>query len=77
MTRYTKRVPDFIDDIDESLRNLDYLNDEESFEKEQQLKAMRICAYAIIRLAERYPKKQWKSGGGNRRRKKTGAFKNR
>jgi pyruvate formate-lyase/glycerol dehydratase family glycyl radical enzyme len=54
---YKKGFLDFIDDIDESLRNLDYLNDEESFEKEQQLKAMRICAYAIIRLAERYSEK--------------------
>ncbi|HEY8500616.1 MAG TPA: trans-4-hydroxy-L-proline dehydratase [Clostridia bacterium] len=54
---YKKGFLDFIDDINESLRNLDYLNDEEAFEKEQQLKAMRICAQAIIRLAERYSEK--------------------
>jgi len=54
---YKKGFLDFIDDIDKSLRSIDYLNDDEAFEKEQQLKAMRICAQAIIRLAERYSEK--------------------
>jgi len=51
---YNKGFLDFIDDIDEAIKNVDLLNDPESYEKIEELKAMRICAEAIIRLGERY-----------------------
>lgn len=50
----------FIDikaDIDKSLQGLDYLNDPEAYNKREELKAMSICADAIIRFAERYAEK--------------------
>ncbi|HBY57640.1 MAG TPA: formate C-acetyltransferase/glycerol dehydratase family glycyl radical enzyme [Candidatus Atribacteria bacterium] len=53
---YHKGFSDFIQDIEVSLQNLDYLNDPEAYDKQEELKAMLICAKAIIRLAERYAK---------------------
>ena len=54
---YKKGFLDFIDDIEASLRSIDDFNDTEAFEKRQELEAMRICAGAVIRLAERYSEK--------------------
>lgn len=54
---YKKGFLDFIDDIEASLRSIDDFNDTGAFEKRQELKAMRICAGAVIRLAERYSEK--------------------
>lgn len=54
---YKKGFLDFINDIDESLKSIDDLNDPEGYEKRQQLEAMRISAQAIIRLGERYSEK--------------------
>ena len=54
---YRKGFLGFKKDMEESLRSLDYFNDPEAYEKEQELKAMLICADAIIRLAERYSQK--------------------
>lgn len=45
---------DFQKTIDVSLAKVDYLNDPEAYDKQQELKAMRIAAGALIRFAERY-----------------------
>ncbi len=50
---YRKGLVDFIAEMDESLAGLDYL-DGEAYAKQEQLKAMRICARALIRYAERH-----------------------
>jgi len=54
---YHKGFSDFIRDIEKNIQNLDYLNDFEAYDKQEELKAMLICAKAIIRLAERYTEK--------------------
>ncbi len=51
---YTRGLLDFQDDIAESLRQLDYLNDAEAYDKQQQLKAMSIAIDAVLILANRY-----------------------
>ncbi|KGK89621.1 formate acetyltransferase [Desulfosporosinus sp. HMP52] len=48
---------DFIAKIDEHLSRLDFLNDTEAYNKQEELKAMGICAQAIISFAERHAKK--------------------
>jgi pyruvate formate-lyase/glycerol dehydratase family glycyl radical enzyme len=54
---YREGFLDFKRDIQQSLQNLDYLNDPEAYNKQEQLKAMRICADALIRFAERHAEK--------------------
>jgi len=54
---YHKGFVDFKADIQRSLENLDYLNDPDAYAKQEQLKAMRICADALIRFAERHAEK--------------------
>ena len=54
---YGKGFLDFKRDIQQSLDNLDYLNDLEAYDKQEQLKAMDICADALIRFAERHVEK--------------------
>ncbi|HXZ98637.1 MAG TPA: pyruvate formate lyase family protein, partial [Candidatus Acidoferrum sp.] len=44
-------------DIERSLQSLDYLNDPEAYSKREELKAMSICADAIVRFAERHAEK--------------------
>ncbi len=51
---YKKGFLDFKRDIQQSLENLDYLNDPEAYSKQEELKAMLICADALIRFAERH-----------------------
>ncbi len=51
---YKKGMLDFIDDIDDSIKNLDFFNDPDAFDKREELKAMKISAIAIIKFAERY-----------------------
>ncbi len=51
---YRKGMLDFIADIDASLARLDYFNDRDAYRKQEQLKAMRIAAQALIRFAERH-----------------------
>ena len=51
---YHKGFSNFIQDIEKNIQNLDYLNDPEAYDKQEELKAMLICAKAIIRFAERY-----------------------
>ncbi len=54
---YRKGFLDFKADIQQSLASLDYLNDQEAYDKQEELRAMLICADALIRLAERYAEK--------------------
>ena len=51
---YSRGLLDFQDDIAESLRKLDYLNDAEAYDKQQQLQAMSIAIDAALILAKRY-----------------------
>jgi len=54
---YHKGFSDFIQDIEKNIQNLDFLNDPGAYDKQEELKAMLICAKAIIRFAERYAEK--------------------
>jgi pyruvate formate-lyase/glycerol dehydratase family glycyl radical enzyme len=54
---YHKGMRDFQAEIDASLARLDYLEDPQAYAKQEQLKAMRICADALIRFAERHAEK--------------------
>ncbi len=51
---YRKGMRDFIADIDEALDALDYLSDPQAYARQEQLKAMRITAHAIIALGRRH-----------------------
>ena len=51
---YRQGFLDIKADIERSLQSLDYLNDPEAYDKGEELKAMSICADAIIRFAERH-----------------------
>ena len=53
---YKKGMVDFIKEIDEELMQIKLAGDKESYEKEEQLKAMKISAEAIIIFANRYAK---------------------
>ena len=48
---------DFQQDIQHSLDSLDYLNDPQAYDKEQELRAMAICADGLVRFAERHAEK--------------------
>jgi formate C-acetyltransferase len=54
---YHKGFVDFKAEIEKSLQSLDFLNDPEAYQKKEELKAMSICADAIIRFAERHAEK--------------------
>ena len=54
---YHKGLLDFQQDIRRSLAGLDFLTDPQAYDKEEELRAMTICASAIIRFAERYAEK--------------------
>jgi formate C-acetyltransferase len=54
---YHKGMLDFKREIEEHLHSLDYLNDPQAYDKQEQLQAMRICADALIRYAERHAEK--------------------
>jgi trans-4-hydroxy-L-proline dehydratase len=54
---YKKGMLDFQADIDVSLTRLDFLNDPQAYAKQEELKAMRITASALIRFAERHAEK--------------------
>jgi pyruvate formate-lyase/glycerol dehydratase family glycyl radical enzyme len=51
---YHNGMLDFQARIDTSLAKLDYLNDPDAYDKQEELKAMRIAAGALIRFGERY-----------------------
>jgi pyruvate formate-lyase/glycerol dehydratase family glycyl radical enzyme len=54
---YHKGLLDFKRDIQHSLQKLDYMNDADAYAQQEQLKAMDICAGALIRFAERHAEK--------------------
>ena len=54
---YKKGFLGFIKDIEKSMEKIDYLNDLHAYDKREQLKAMSICARAIIAFAHRYADK--------------------
>ncbi|MGA2490975.1 MAG: pyruvate formate lyase family protein, partial [Anaerolineales bacterium] len=54
---YHKGMLDFLQDIQDSLDGLDFLNDPQAYDKEQELRAMAICAAALVRFAERHSEK--------------------
>jgi pyruvate-formate lyase len=54
---YRKGMLDFIAEIDVRLQQLDFLHDSEAYAKQEELKAMRICAQAMIQFAERHAQK--------------------
>ncbi|MFZ5942692.1 MAG: trans-4-hydroxy-L-proline dehydratase [Bacillota bacterium] len=54
---YEKGFVDFMFDINQSMESLDFYNDPEAYEKHEQLKAMFICADAIITFAKRHAQK--------------------
>jgi pyruvate formate-lyase/glycerol dehydratase family glycyl radical enzyme len=51
---YRRGLRDFEQDIERSLQQLDYLGDPQAYAREQELLAMRLCAEAMIRFAERH-----------------------
>jgi pyruvate formate-lyase/glycerol dehydratase family glycyl radical enzyme len=54
---YRKGMLDFIEDVETSLRSLDFLIDPDAHDKQEELRAMRVCANALIRYAERHAEK--------------------
>jgi formate C-acetyltransferase len=69
---YREGFLDFQERIRQSLVNLDFHNDSQAYEKSNQLKAMSICAGAIINLANRYAtlaKKKAEKEGDTQRKK--------
>lgn len=51
---YKKGFLEFKEDIEEAIARLDLLNDPEAYEKREELKAMSICADALISYAKRH-----------------------
>jgi pyruvate formate-lyase/glycerol dehydratase family glycyl radical enzyme len=51
---YRNGMRDFIAQIDARLTGLDYVNDPRAYDRAEELKAMRICAEAIVTLARRH-----------------------
>ena len=51
---YRKGMTDFKRHIDKHLESLDYFNDPDAYDKQEELKAMRVCADAIVTLANRH-----------------------
>jgi formate C-acetyltransferase len=54
---YHKGFSEFKQEIRRSLENLDYLSDPEAYDRQEELKAMEICADALICFAERHAEK--------------------
>jgi pyruvate formate-lyase/glycerol dehydratase family glycyl radical enzyme len=51
---YRKGMLDFIAEIEARLSALDFLHDPEAYAKQEELRAMRICAQTLIRFGERH-----------------------
>ena len=51
---YRKGMNDFIAEIETRLAELDFINDAAAYNRAEELKAMRLCAQSIIKLANRY-----------------------
>jgi len=54
---YKKGFKNFINEIDESIKQLDFLNDPDAYAKKEQLRGMRIAAGALIDFAKRHSEK--------------------
>jgi len=54
---YKKGFLDFKEDIEKSIESLDFLNDPEAYKKREELKAMDICADALVMYARRHAEK--------------------
>ena len=54
---YRQGFTDFISEIEHELKSIDYLHDSQAYSKQEELKAMKICAEAIITFASRYSQK--------------------
>ncbi len=54
---YRKGMLDFQREIDSALAKLDFLNDPQAYAKQEELKAMRITADALVRFAGRHAEK--------------------
>ncbi|MFW9849675.1 MAG: trans-4-hydroxy-L-proline dehydratase [Candidatus Thorarchaeota archaeon] len=54
---YHRGLRDFINDIEKRIEDIDFFNDQEAYDKEQDLKAMAIAAEAVITFAERHAEK--------------------
>ncbi|MFZ2052662.1 MAG: trans-4-hydroxy-L-proline dehydratase [Candidatus Aminicenantales bacterium] len=54
---YAKGMLDFKKDIARSLESLDFYGDPEAYDKKEELKAMAVCADALISFAHRYAAK--------------------
>lgn len=65
---YRKGFNDFKEDIERSIKNLDFLNDPEAYKKREELKAMEISADALILYAQRYADKARKLARKERNR---------
>jgi pyruvate formate-lyase/glycerol dehydratase family glycyl radical enzyme len=68
---YVKGFRDFKEDISRSLEALDFLNDPTAHDRQEQLRAMDICANALIRFAQRHADtaRELSQREGNTRRK--------
>jgi pyruvate formate-lyase/glycerol dehydratase family glycyl radical enzyme len=51
---YKSGLLDFMAKIESQLQKLDFLNDPDAYHKQEELRAMAICARALIRYAERH-----------------------
>jgi trans-4-hydroxy-L-proline dehydratase len=51
---FKKGMLDIIQDVENSIQNLDFVNDPRAFDKKEELKAMKITANALISWAHRY-----------------------
>ena len=51
---YVRGLNDFIQDIDDRIEAIDFYNDSDAYSKNEELKAIRIAAEAIISFAERH-----------------------
>ena len=61
---YRRGMIDFRADIERRLAALDYLSDPGAYAQHEELKAMRICAEALMRFAERHAEKARELAGG-------------
>jgi trans-4-hydroxy-L-proline dehydratase len=54
---YQKGMMDFIHDIDNALEQIDYLKDQDAYNRQEELNAMKVAANAIITFARRHAEK--------------------
>lgn len=54
---YKKGMLDFNKDIEKQLKQLDFVNDLDAYDKQEELKAMKLCAEALVVFAQRHADK--------------------